>query len=58
MESNPHPHCSFSSYNKKTLTPSDPKPALAAGSQKLSRPFGMHTYESHSLFKEEISPLM
>lgn len=58
MESNPCPHCSHSSYNKERFNPSDSKPALPAGSQKLSRPFGMRTYESRSLSKEEISPLM
>ena len=58
MESNPRPHCSRSSYNKERFNPSDSKPALPAGSQKLSRPFGMRTYESYCLFKEEISPLM
>lgn len=58
MESNPCPHCSNSSYNKERFNPSDSKLALPAGSQKLSRPFEMRTYESCSLLKEEISPLM
>lgn len=58
MESNPCPHRSRSYYNKERINPSNSKPALPAGSQKLSRPFGMRAYERRSLFKEEISPLM